>query len=283
MAEYDIAVIGGDRRTAFMIPFFQENGYRVISFGIQETDKENADGRAHSLKEALDGADVIVGGIPLEKEGVLEIRELSRLIRKKHTIFGGVIPESFRQECSERDILCCDFMLVESIAVFNAVATAEGAVLEALRHKDTNIHKSESLVIGYGRCGKILSDKLKGLSACVTVCSNSQTELAVADAYGLRTLPLEQLESKAGEFEYIYNTAPALLLTEKLLEKIREDALIIDIASGSVGVDYKAAERLNITALRCPGLPGKYAGRTSAKCLTAVSYTHLTLPTICSV
>ncbi|WP_321018214.1 dipicolinate synthase subunit DpsA, partial [Eisenbergiella porci] len=238
MAEYDIAVIGGDRRTAFMIPFFQENGYRVISFGIQETDKENADGRAHSLKEALDGADVIVGGIPLEKEGVLEIRELSRLIRKKHTIFGGVIPESFRQECSERDILCCDFMLVESIAVFNAVATAEGAVLEALRHKDTNIHKSESLVIGYGRCGKILSDKLKGLSACVTVCSNSQTELAVADAYGLRTLPLEQLESRAGEFEYIYNTAPALLLTEKLLEKIREDALIIDIASGRGGVDY---------------------------------------------
>ena len=275
MAEYDIAVIGGDRRTAFMIPFFQENGYRVISFGIQETDKENADGRAHSLKEALDGADVIVGGIPLEKEGGLEIRELSRLIRKKHTIFGGVIPESFRQECSERDILCCDFMLVESIAVFNAVATAEGAVLEALRHKDTNIHKSESLVIGYGRCGKILSDKLKGLSACVTVCSNSQTELAVADAYGLRTLPLEQLESRAGEFEYIYNTAPALLLTEKLLEKIREDALIIDIASGSGGVDYKAAERLNITALRCPGLPGKYAGRTSAKCLTDYVLRHL--------
>ena len=185
------------------------------------------------------------------------------------------IPESFRQECSERDILCCDFMLVESIAVFNAVATAEGAVLEALRHKDTNIHKSESLVIGYGRCGKILSDKLKGLSACVTVCSNSQTELAVADAYGLRTLPLEQLESKAGEFEYIYNTAPALLLTEKLLEKIREDALIIDIASGSGGVDYKAAERLNITALRCPGLPGKYAGRTSAKCLTDYVLRHL--------
>ncbi len=36
MAEYDIAVIGGDRRTAFMIPFFQENGYRVISFGIRK-------------------------------------------------------------------------------------------------------------------------------------------------------------------------------------------------------------------------------------------------------
>ena len=27
MAEYDIAVIGGDKRTAYMIPFFMEKGY----------------------------------------------------------------------------------------------------------------------------------------------------------------------------------------------------------------------------------------------------------------
>lgn len=108
MAEYDIAVIGGDRRTAFMIPFFQENGYRVISFGIQETDKENADGRAHSLKEALDGADVIVGGIPLEKEGVLEIRELSRLIRKKHTIFGV----SFRNRSGRNAVKGISFAVI---------------------------------------------------------------------------------------------------------------------------------------------------------------------------
>ena len=148
MAEYDIAVIGGDKRTAYMVPFFRESGYKVICFGIQETEdgereikhsmeakrSMEADGYAASLREAVDAADVIVGGIPLEKKGVLDIRELSRLIRKRHTIFGGVIPETFRQECGERNIVCCDFMQVESIAVFNAVATAEGAILEALRH-----------------------------------------------------------------------------------------------------------------------------------------------------
>ena len=58
----------------------------------------------------------------------------------------------------------------ESIAVFNAVATAEGAILEAMLHKQTNIHHSRTLVLGYGRCGKVLSEKLKGLSAHVTVC-----------------------------------------------------------------------------------------------------------------
>ena len=38
MAEYDIAVIGGDKRTAYMVPFFRESGYKVICFGIQETE-----------------------------------------------------------------------------------------------------------------------------------------------------------------------------------------------------------------------------------------------------
>lgn len=295
MAEYDIAVIGGDKRTAYMVPFFRESGYKVICFGIQETEEAEmeakhsmeaghsieakhsieADGYAGSLREAVDSADVIVGGIPLEKKGVLDIRELSRLIRKRHTIFGGVIPETFRQECGERNIVCCDFMQVESIAVFNAVATAEGAILEALRHKDTNIHRSKSLVIGYGRCGKILSDKLKGLSALVTVCSGSQTELALADAYGMQTLALDQLGEKAGEYEYVYNTVPAPLIDEAVLQKMNKDVLVIDIASGKGGVDYKAAKELSVHALHCLGLPGKYACRISARCLTDYVLGHI--------
>ena len=34
MAEYDIAVIGGDKRIAYMIPFFMEKGYRVIGYKV---------------------------------------------------------------------------------------------------------------------------------------------------------------------------------------------------------------------------------------------------------
>lgn len=270
MAEYDIAVIGGDKRTAYMIPFFREKGYRVICYKIYKM-KENkiiADGYAESLKEAVESAGIIVGGIPIEKKGIVNLRELSRHIRKHHIIMGGMIPESFRQECNERGIVCYDFMKDESIAIFNAVATAEGAILEAMLHKDTNIHKSKSLVLGYGRCGKALSEKLKGLSADVTVCGNSQTELALAEALGMDVLPLKKLGKKISEFEYIYNTVPALVLDEELMRKLRDDVLIIDIASGKGGLDYKEAEELKVRALHCLGLPGKYAGRISAKRLT---------------
>lgn len=267
MAEYDIAVIGGDKRTAYMVPFFREMGYRVICYKICNVKggAVEADGVADALKQAVESAEIIVGGIPMEKKGIVHIRELSRHLRKHHKVFGGVIPESFRQECDERGIRCYDYMKDESIAVFNAVATAEGAVLEALLHKETNIHRSRTLVLGYGRCGTVLAQKLKALSAFVTVCGSSPVELARAEALGMETLTLDRLLENVREYEYIYNTVPALVLEEGVLEHVGKDALIVDIASGKGGVDYQAAERLGIHALHCLGLPGKYAGKISAK------------------
>ncbi|MGN0330193.1 MAG: dipicolinate synthase subunit DpsA [Kineothrix sp.] len=266
MAEYDIAVIGGDKRTAYMIPFFMERGYRVIGYKVYHTREEiRADGYADSLRQALESAGIIVGGIPIEKKGIVNLRELSRHMRKCHTVFGGVLPEAFRQECGERGILCYDFMRDESLAVFNAVATAEGAILEALLHKETNIHQSSSLVLGYGRCGKVLCDKLKALSAEVTVCANSQPELALAEAMGMKVLPMGSLTEALTGFEYIYNTIPAVVLGGERLKQVKKEALIIDIASGRGGLDYQEAERLQIRALHCLGLPGKYAAGISAK------------------
>lgn len=261
-----MAVIGGDKRTAYMVPFLREKGYRIISYELcSMEDRIEADGYADSLKQALDSAEIIICGIPIEKKGIVNLRELSRHMRKRYMVFGGVIPESFRQECEERGISCYDFMKDEGIAIFNAVATAEGAILEALLHKETNIHGSRSLVLGYGRCGKVLAQKLKALSAEVTVCSENVSELALAEAMGLKSIPIRNLEEELFAFEYIYNTIPALILDAEKLKRMNRNALIIDIASGKGGINYKEAKKLKIKALHCLGLPGKYAGKISAQ------------------
>ena len=123
-------------------------------------------------------------------------------------------------------------------------------------------------MLGYGRCGKVLSEKLKGLSAHVTVCGNNAVELAVAEAFGMDVLPLKELEGKIDGFEYIYNTIPALVLEGEVLKKVKKDALIIDIASGRGGLDYSEAQERQLNVLHCLGLPGKYAGEISAKRLS---------------
>ncbi len=270
MSKFDIALIGGDRRTACMAPLLMKRGYRVACYGTLKIANEY---RTHSFKEALENSSVIVGGIPFEKNGCLyteqdipeiSLAELQRCLRKHQKVFGGVIPESFRRLCEEREIDCYDFMKEEHLAIYNAIATAEGAILEALSHKDTQLHQSSVLVLGYGKCGKVLADKLKGLSACVTVTSSDVKELALASSLGFATLPLSQLQQKICCFEYLFNTIPACILTAHCLESMNKDSVIIDIASNRIGVDYECAKALKLQALYCPGLPGKYAGQSCA-------------------
>ncbi len=283
MAKYDIAILGGDRRTACMAPVLAEKGYRVVCFRTVSipcgSSIKSKLAFTDSLREALDSAPVIIGGIPFTRSGSLyceentsdaavSISELQRGIRKHQKIFAGVIPEDFRKTCEEREISCHDFMLDEPMTLYNAVSTAEGAILEALLHKDTNLHMSNTLVLGYGRCGKILADRLKGLHACVTVCSNDACELALACALGFETLHLSKLWNNICCYEYIFNTIPARVLNRRCLEKVSPSALIIDIASNKTGADYEAAQKLNIHIRFCPGLPGKYAGESCAKYLT---------------
>ena len=275
MERYDMALIGGDARTAYMVPYLMEKGYRVISYGISPVAETwDSDLHAKSLEEAVEQAQIIIGGIPLLKEGKinakhslpdLEAERLYQGMKKEQILFGGVMPEDFEERCEEKEIHCIDFMKDEALTVFNAIATAEGAILEALVHQKTNIHGSDSLVLGYGRCGRVLAEKLRGMGAKVTVCCRNEVQLAYADAFGMDSLLLEDLEDEIQRFEYIYNTVPAVLLGKNLLKRMRRDVLVIDLASKPGGVDYAAAEELGIKAMLCSGLPGKYAPKTSAK------------------
>ncbi|MBQ2804160.1 MAG: dipicolinate synthase [Lachnospiraceae bacterium] len=277
MKKFDIAIVGGDRRIACMSYVFAQKGYDVICYGTAKQHTDDLIYHTLSLQEAIAKAPVIICGIPFQKDECLyfeteltkvPLTELQRLLRKSHTIFGGIIPDDFKRICEKRNIAYYDFMQEESLSILNAVATAEGAILEALMHKNTQLHQSKILLLGYGRCGKILADKLKGLSSHVTVCSNVSTELALASSFGFQTLNLSCIEQEIHRFEYLFNTIPATVLPKSCLKKTAADALIIDIASNQVGVDYAAAQTLNRNVLFCPGLPGKYASLSCAQQLS---------------
>lgn len=289
MTKYDIAMIGGDSRTAYMAPYLTKKGYRVACFNtVGITFGQHLKQKIHyadDLRECIDCADTIVCGIPFLKgehifceehkiDDAITLAEFQRCIHKHQIIFAGVIPERFRAVCEEREIYCHDFMLDEPLSIMNAVSTAEGAILEALLHKNTTLFKSYCLVLGFGRCGKIIADRLKGLHSCVTVCSESETELASASALGFHTLRLSKLKQNIFRYEYIFNTIPACVLDHGCLERTSGDCLIIDIASNRTGADYAAAKQLGVNLRFCPGLPGKYAGKSCAKQLSKYVIKH---------
>lgn len=272
MKIYDIAIIGGDKRTACMANVLAKKGHNVTCYALAEEIKDDCFKTpiyyADTLKEAMDRGKIIVCGIPFEQNGyvncqrektLIPVAELKRRMRKHHILFAGVISEDFRKMCEEREIICHDFLKEEPITLFNAVATAEGAILEAMLHKDSLLHESNCLILGYGRCAKTLAQRLSGLYAKVTVCARNPDDLAMASAYGLNTLSIRDLHKEISGYEYIFNTIPYCILDRECLKRTAADSLIIDLASNKCGADYEAAKEFNRKLLYCPGLPGKYA------------------------
>ncbi len=151
--------------------------------------------------------------------------------------------------------------------------TAEGALAAAMAATDRTIQESRCLVIGFGRIGKLLACRLRGLAAQVAVSARRQEHLAWIRALGYAPLRTDRLEGRLRPFHLIFNTVPALVLDRKRLEEIRPDCVIIDVASSPGGVDFSAARELGIAALQELALPGRVAPLTAARAVRdAIGY-----------
>ncbi len=266
----DMVVFGGDKRQIYVAKSLAEKGYSVGTYRLSEAVPTKNCTELHALDEIFDRCGVLIGPIPFIKN-LLPVEQLipafERRLTKRHLLTGGVIPPALMQFCAQNEIACHDFMRSERVAILNAIATAEGAVFEAIEASSINLHGSNCLVLGYGRCGKILAEKLKGLSAKVTVAARSEEALAFAEASGLRPVRLSAFKDRLPDYDFIFNTVPALILDDDCLALLKAETVIIDIASAPGGVDYDAATKRQRNAKLCLGLPGKVAPKASADIL----------------
>lgn len=283
----DFAIIGGDLRQIYMANELIKREFSVIVYGLNPELLSEKCIIAQSLNHALSHAKNIIGPIPFTKDKKnivaqenkldLTIENLKTDLTEFHTFFAGCIPNDVIDLCQEQNIAVYDFMKIEEIAIFNTIATTEGAIVEAITRHPSNLHKSKCLVLGYGKCAKTLTDKLMGLSADVTVCARSETARALAHSLGYDTITFHKLESCISDFEYVFNTVPSLVLGYEGLSNIKKESIIIDIASSPGGVDYEIAKKLGISAHLCLGLPGKYAPKASAEALVETLCSCLSL------
>ena len=146
----------------------------------------------------------------------------------------------------------------------NALPTAEGALQLAMEATDRTIHGSRCLVTGFGRIGRLLAERLQALGAHVTVSVRRYSDIAWASAWGYACLQTGRLAGTLGGFDLIFNTVPALVFDAERLRELREDCVILDLASAPGGVDLDAAKDLGRNVRAAPGLPGKVAPRTAA-------------------
>ena len=77
-----------------------------------------------------------------------------------------------------------DYAAREDFAILNAVPTAEGAVELAMQHYEGTVFGSRSLVVGFGRIGRLLAKMLHALGSDVTVSARKPSDFAYIEALG---------------------------------------------------------------------------------------------------
>jgi len=271
-----IGIFGGDKRQVYMASSMLSKGYYVYSYKLYEKIEHKNHTPVNDLKDLMNKCRVLIGPVPLTRDLVTissgssensSDKTIAHYLNKEHILIGGLIPPDLQKLCEEKGILCYDLMKSDKVAIMNAIATAEGAIMEAIKNSDINLHKSNCLVIGYGRCGKVLATKLNGLDANVTVAARSEDDLAYAQALGLSSVHIKDMAQILHTFQFIFNTVPALILDQDSLEKVSRDVVIIDIASAPGGVDFEYAMKHGINAKLILGIPGKVSPKTSAEIL----------------
>lgn len=267
---HNFLLLGGDLRQLYLSQILTKNGFQAtLHYDNQDS--------SFSLEEAIKNNDIIVGPIPFTRDKIslhsihqmndLGIGNILSHLTLEHTLIGGSIPAYVKEYASEHGISYMDYMEIEEITIKNTIATAEGAIAEAIRLSPGCIHNSKCLITGFGRCGKTLALKLKGLDGDITISTRNDTQLTLADSMGFHTVPLRDISLDLERYSFIFNTIPAILFDKDLILSMNPDVTIIDIASAPGGVDFDFCKQQNIHAKLCPGLPGIYAPEASAEIL----------------
>lgn len=201
-------------------------------------------------------------GALLRGASAIPVEELLCRVKEGSQVFGGQFGP-WREEFEKRGAQVCELYGSEPLTTANAVSTAEGAIALAMDHSPITLHGARCLVVGYGRVGKVLAQKLHALSAKVTVSLRKASDRALAEAFGLLTDESGVYLHGLSQFDFVFNTVAAQVFSPVQLAQFSKDCLLIELASLPGGMDKACCQELGLCCLEASGLPGKCAPKTA--------------------
>ena len=285
--EIKAGLVGGDRRMLSTASCLSERyecavwGFSEIYGGADEEYLKNSV-KCVDWMSAVSESDVVVLPLPVSNDGVhlrtpLEknraepaITEICGRMKRGSLLLGGMLPPfavRFSEECG---IECVDYYDCEEMQILNSVPTAEGAIKACMDELDITVSGMKAAVIGYGRVGRTLANKLKMLGADVFAVARSKKDLSWAKCDGCIPTPLSEYREVPLRCDAVFNTVPALVFDEELLNRLEKKTVLFELAAKNSGVDLKSAERVGIRTVCLPSLPGKVAPETAGEIICGV-------------
>lgn len=149
----------------------------------------------------------------------------------------------------------------EAYALKNARLTAEGAIIAAAKHIDFALQDAFCLVVGYGRIGRVLHGMLRGLGARAVVAARREESRREAGG----GIPIRAIGDLLPDVQVIFNTVPHPVIGREELRRVRNGALLMELASPPYGIDPKSAREMGINVCLESGVPGRYCPLSAAE------------------
>lgn len=276
-----VAVLGGDAREIVLVSTLSRLGAHVQVVGLPVKHEPPHVSLFTSLEEAIRDVQAVILPVPgiLENGNIYCVYEEKPLVLSETLliklspqtpVFSGFARPKLKEIVQSSNVRLITILDLDEVAILNSIPSAEGAIQMAMENTIITIHNSKSFVLGFGRTGASIARLLHGMGARVTVVTRDAAHRARVYEMGMEAIPFSQLSEAITQAEIIFNTVPTMVLTNAILNKAKEDAVIVDVASPPGGTDFESAKRLGIKALLAPGLPGKVAPKTAGQILSRV-------------
>ncbi|MBI4277615.1 MAG: hypothetical protein HY660_04085 [Armatimonadetes bacterium] len=249
-----VAVLGGDQRMVEIVRQARLVGAEVRVCGGPPRATAAGAVAAATVAEAVKGAKLIVCPVPAHGVGESLYAPFSteRLFLTADALRGaapgalivvGRVSAVIGREANAAGVRAVGYS-DDVLEIMHAVPTAEGALKVAIENTETTVLGCPTLCIGLGRVGMSVAQLFRDMQAKVTLCARNPSQIARAWAMGLEAVHLNRLAEVIDRFDLLISSTSGLVLTRELLERVREDTLVIDLCSPPGSVDFRAAEAL---------------------------------------
>ncbi len=240
-----ILFVGGDARSAHAAEYLRKKGAEVHAHALAGLPDEPLPEKISALALPFPSlrAGVLRGDAPLPVENLL------KRLAPGAVVFGGGL-----SGLPKGNFKAIDLLGSEPMTTKNAALTAEAALLLAMQTRAAPLCEARCLVVGFGRCGKLLAEKLRALGAEVTVAARNPADLALLGALGFDAVALSRI-CCAGS-ACVLNTVPAQILNGACFTGF--SGHYFELASAPGGLTPEAKAALGSRFIDAGALPARF-------------------------
>ena len=265
MRNMRLIIIGGDVRNLCLAELARAHGHDVALIGHGESDlPPGGEYDAAALPYPVAEKD---GRAPCAGEAIPMDAAMAHAARGAR-VFAAKPGPALEAILTQKGCIRIDPSRDEAFTMENAAITAECALCAMTARARECLFGAPCAVVGYGRIGRALALRLRGVGAKVTVLARSAAARATARADGMDAEPIAG--EHAGQWRFVFNTVPADVAGEALLSRCAPGAFAMELASAPYGIDFEAAKRLDVTAWIEGGLPGRMAPKSAAAAMLSL-------------